>query len=89
MDRSINCIYQKSPDIVNLLIDNNADLNARTNAGLSPLILAIIYKRIESIQLLVNNGADIYSRDQLDRSAIDLAKEYNDQEIEKILEDSL
>jgi len=61
-------IYAISQDFrfqfVKLLIDKGAEVNARNNQELSPLLAAIIHKRIESVRYLVEHGADINDRDR-------------------------
>ena len=59
----------KSPPVVQALIDAGADLEARTGDGPTPLMLAVSSNNIEMVQLLLHAGADIYARDYADRGS--------------------
>jgi ankyrin repeat protein len=45
-------------DVVQLLLENWADPNARDGAGHTPLICAVYRKNMEAMMLLLNSGAD-------------------------------
>ena len=56
----INAVSRRQPkkDIIELLIENGADVNARTSKGSSGLGAAITYHYEDIAILLINNGAD-------------------------------
>lgn len=62
------------PEVVRLLIDRGADVNAVAPNGTTPLMMAARYGSEESIKLLVERGADVSRRNQLDLSAADFAR---------------
>ena len=63
------------PDVVALLLDEGADIKARTDFGWTPLHYATIFSATpEVITLLLDRGADVHARDQDERTPLDYAK---------------
>jgi len=54
---------QRRLDVVGLLIDNAADVNAKDTSGRTALIIAAENGRKDMVELLVAKGADVNSRD--------------------------
>lgn len=48
----------KQNEILQLLLDNNADPNMKTSMGTTPLITASIYENQEAVKILLDNMAD-------------------------------
>lgn len=65
-------VYTLNPDILSILIENGADVNATTKTGITPLHLVVTNgdpprdnctkDRVIIAQLLLDNGADIYAK---------------------------
>jgi len=65
-------VYTLNPDILSILIENGADVNATTKMGITPLHLVVTKgdpprdnckkNRVIIAQLLLDNGADIHAR---------------------------
>jgi len=53
----------KNKDIINLLVENKAEINAKGDNGKTPLTIALRKSNLEVAQLLLEKGADINSRD--------------------------
>lgn len=51
--------FDVDADIIKLLIDFGANVNARNEYGSTPLIFAAVQRNIEAIKILVKLGADI------------------------------
>lgn len=54
--------YQGHTEIVKYLLENNADINAKTKGAESSLSLAIEHGKTETALLLISNNADIYQK---------------------------
>lgn len=67
-------ITENFPDIVKILIDAGADLNEPNRWGITPLMRAIILKKLEFVKLLIDKGADKKMRDKDGFSALDYAR---------------
>src|SRR5215472_11790230 len=52
-------VAQKHADVVRVLIEHKADVEARTNTGFTPLLFAAQQGDADSAQMLLNAGADI------------------------------
>jgi ankyrin repeat protein len=62
-------------DILKLLIENGADINAKDNQGNSPIHGAIENNEIHILRLLIEKGADINAKNNLGQSPLHLAVE--------------
>eukprot|EP00919_Chromeraceae_sp_WS-2016_P003590 GHVR01008694.1.p1 GENE.GHVR01008694.1~~GHVR01008694.1.p1 ORF type:complete len:123 (+),score=13.34 GHVR01008694.1:185-553(+) len=51
--------------LVKLLIDIGANVNAKDNKGITPLIVASIEGHLDVIKLLIDKGADVNDRDNI------------------------
>ena len=78
-------VFNENKDILNLLIQNGADVNKReSSSGITPLMYAVMLhysrldceKRKEIAKILIQNGADIEARDCAGRTVLMLALEY-------------
>lgn len=75
--------YDTIVKLMNLLLEKNADVNARLTDGTTPLlfVLNINYigtiegKEIELLELLLKNGADIFATNNKKQMSFDLIKE--------------
>jgi len=61
-------------EVVALMLDRGADIDARAPNGNTPLMMATRYGSEESVQLLVKRGANRKARNDRNESAADLAR---------------
>ncbi len=63
-----------SADMVGFLIENGADIEARTRHGSTPLIVAADYSDFEAVKSLVERGADIHAEGSSGKNALEIAR---------------
>ncbi|MBP9794260.1 MAG: ankyrin repeat domain-containing protein [Flavobacterium sp.] len=68
-----NAIIKGDIDAVKKFIEYGADVNQPSN-GVTPLMIAARYNRVEIIDLLLKNGADKKSRDERGYTALKYAE---------------
>jgi hypothetical protein len=61
-------------EAVRALLAAGSDVNRKTSGGQTPLILAIVFMRIQILSLLLEAGADPQLRDSLGMNAVDWAE---------------
>ena len=59
----ITAAFRGYTEIVEVLLQNQANVNAKANNGLTALMAAAFYGHIDTVQVLLQNGADIEARD--------------------------
>jgi ankyrin repeat protein len=60
-------------EVIQLLLDNHAYIDAASPNGSTPLMMAAMYGTTAAVQLLLDAGADVQLRNQLKLSALDFA----------------
>ena len=60
--------------VLNWLISNHADVNARNQDGDTPLMTASSYSLTQPVRVLIENGADVSIKDNNGQTAINIAK---------------
>lgn len=75
--------------IVGVLITAGANLNAATKSGRTPLMAAAIRGDIGSVKLLLRHGAQISSKNQEGATAHDLAIQYKQDEVARLIEEEI
>ncbi len=75
-------------EIVELLIDKGAELEARNNHGNTPLMVAVLHSRPEIVQLLIDKGAKVEARNNHGNTPLISAVSYSKPEIVKLLLDA-
>ena len=62
-------------EIIRLLLDESAYIDAESPNGTTPLMMAARYGNSKAVQLLIDEGSDIQIKNQLGLNAIDFAKQ--------------
>jgi quinoprotein dehydrogenase-associated probable ABC transporter substrate-binding protein len=76
MERRAQSLNQgpSSVEIAKLLIAKGADVNARSKAGVTPLMVAATYDNAVLAGVLIQSGADIDAKTASGKTALDIAK---------------
>jgi hypothetical protein len=61
-------------EVVDLLVERKADINAVDNFGRTPLIWAIVYRRVEMVKKLLSAKAIVWLLDGYDETALNYAE---------------
>lgn len=79
--------YNADTSIVNLIIENNANINAQNINGFTPLIEAVLYNNINVTKILLQKNANTEIRDYTSEkyNALDYAYKYHLTEITELL----
>ena len=77
--------YGDHPDVVELLINEGADVEAQDINLLTPFLLAALHQRHQSVEMLLVRGASIEAVNIVGRSALHFAAVNNDLRMTKIL----
>ena len=75
----------QQPEIIAVLLENHAYIDAASPNGTTPLMMAVHYGTRESVQLLLKEGADPALRNQLGLSAADFALRANRKDMADLL----
>ena len=86
-------IIKEYNDYIQLLINAGANVNSRTNNGMTALIFATFYRNVKNARMLINAGADVnktavmnyYMQGSEFGSALKIATEGKDQEMIDLL----
>ena len=81
----VSAIFANDPSKIRLLLDQGIDLNDCGFFNIPPLIRAVLYGKSKALQALIEGGANKNNKDEQGRTALELAKKYNHQEIVEIL----
>ena len=77
------------PDIIALLLEQSAYIDAASPNGTTPLMMAAQYGTDESVALLLREGADASLRNQLRLSAVDFALRAERKDVAQSIADSI
>jgi hypothetical protein len=69
--------YNGHEEVVRLLLDRGADINARNPAGVTAIMFAATESKLRVVNLLLERGADIKLRDGWGWTALDRARKYS------------
>lgn len=61
-------------EVIRLLLDNHAYIDAESPNGSTPLMMAAMYGSVEAVQLLAEYGADLGIKNELGLTALDFAR---------------
>lgn len=79
-------VTNERPEYIPILIEYGADPNLQDDLGWTPLMSAVVIGDLESGQLLLDAGADPTLKDSDRMSALDYAKDYENDEFVQLLE---
>lgn len=77
------------PDIIALLLEHSAYIDAESPNGTTPLMMAAQYGRRESLDLLLREGADPSLRNRLRLSAVDFALRAERKDVAQAIADAI
>ena len=82
----MNAAYRGNTNIINMLLENGADINYTTDYGMTALMYAASFNQFEAAKILLENNADTSVTDEYGRTALDLAKSEDYKDIVELLE---
>lgn len=82
----MNAAYRGNTNIINMLLENGADINYTTDYGMTALMMASSFNQFEAAKVLLENNADTSVTDEYGRTALDLAKSEDYKDIVELLE---
>ena len=78
--------YRRHAEIVTILCDHGADVNARDREGLTPVMKAVATGLPDVVEALLRHDPDLRLRDEAGRDVFDLARERGSAEIIRLLD---
>ena len=79
-----NAVVQGDLETVKKMVEFGSDVNEKSN-GMTPLMIAARYNRVEIVELLLKNGANISLKDSNGKTALQHAERSNAKETVAIL----
>ena len=77
--------YKSNTALVKLLLEYQADVQVKNNAGTTPLMFAIMAENEEIVKLLLAKKADINAMDNANKSVIEYAKDCDNLVIKQLI----
>lgn len=81
----IACMKKEQPDVIDLLVQSRADVNAQAADGFTPLHIAAIYGNLRIVRKLVDLEADVNITTTNGKNAAEVARLFEESEIEDYL----
>lgn len=78
-------VWGGHPEVVRLLLERGADVNARTGNGQTPISLAARWGRGDVMDVLLEHGADASARDDMGRTLLHYAAQYDHVDVMRAL----
>lgn len=78
-------VMRNNTELIQLLIEKNANLDLTSKTGVTALMLAIQFKNIEIIKILLHNKANLFLKDNEGKTAFEYAVNTNDEKIIQLL----
>ena len=82
----MNAAYRGNTNIINMLLENGADINYTTDFGMTALMMAASFNQFGAAKVLLENNTDTSITDEYGRTALDLAKLEDYKDIVELLE---
>lgn len=79
-----NAVVQGDFETVKKMVEFGSDVNEKSN-GMTPLMIASRYNRVEIVELLLKNGANINLKDSKGKTALQHAERSNAKETVAVL----
>jgi len=64
---------KQNPEVIELLLDHGAEINALTAGNMPPLMAAVVHGQVENCKVLLERGADAHIRIHTGESMLELA----------------
>jgi ankyrin repeat protein len=77
--------YDGFADVVHLLLDHGADVNAKTMGRLTALLFASYYNHVDVVKVLLERGANVHERNEYGRTPFQIAQEVGNSEVIRLL----
>ena len=82
----MNAAYRGNTNIINMLLENGANINYTTDFGMTALMMAASFNQFGAAKVLLENNTDTSITDEYGRTALDLAKLEDYKDIVELLE---
>lgn len=82
------CLPELQRDCIRLLLSNGAEVNIQSKTGITPLMHAAWFGCLLSVVELLKAGASLKIKDAKGRTALDLARLKNNNDVVKVLIDA-
>lgn len=80
-DTLLHCLTLSSSfEMMKILVEFGADVNAKNNSGHTPLHYAMSYGSIKNIQFLLEHKADLNAKNEFGNTPLQIAKMYHQDE---------
>ena len=80
---------EASDDVFEMLLDAGADVNAKSNLSMTPLMAAASVGRVSQVEVLLAKGAEPDVADSKGRTALDVARKREKHHAAKLIERAL
>merc|ERR1719225_2367207 len=78
-------VYDGNLEIVKVLVQKGANINAKDDDGFSPLHIAVYIENLKILKILIQSGAQLNAKDKKNKTPLDYARMWNIYDILKYL----